>query len=83
MAIHEALAEFVARHPRGALPSGARDILLDLAREKLDGFMADPAFASFQWPRIEAGLDHALSFEQERRALRLRNPCRNARRNGA
>ncbi|KAF0119609.1 MAG: Double-strand break repair protein AddB, partial [Methylocystaceae bacterium] len=69
VAIHEALAAFVARHPRGALPSGARDVLRDLAREKLDGFMADPAFVSFQWPRIEAGLDHAFSFEQERRAL--------------
>ena len=69
VAIHEALAAFVARHPRGALPAGARDVLRDLAREKLDGFMADPAFVSFQWPRIEAGLDHAFSFEQERRAL--------------
>jgi ATP-dependent helicase/nuclease subunit B len=69
VAIHEALAAFVARHPRGALPSGARNVLRDLAREKLDGFMADPAFVSFQWPRIEAGLDHAFSFEQERRAL--------------
>ena len=69
IAIHEALAEFVARNPHGALPHNARDALLDLAREKLNGFMADPAFVSFQWPRIEAGLDHALSFEQERRAL--------------
>ena len=69
MAIHEALAEFVLQFPRGALPSGACDILLGLARTKLNGFMADPAFASFQWPRIEAGLDHALRFEQERRAL--------------
>lgn len=69
MAIHEALAVFVAHHPRGALPRNARDILLDLARAKLNGFMTDPAFVSFQWPRIEAGLDHALSFELERRAL--------------
>lgn len=68
MAIHEALAEFVGRIPHGALPHDARDMLLDLARKKLDGFMADPSFVSFQWPRIEAGLDHALSFEQERRA---------------
>lgn len=69
MAIHDALAEFVTRNPRGALAQDARDVLLDLAREKLKGFMADPSFVSFQWPRIEAGLDHALSFEQERRAL--------------
>ncbi|TLG72192.1 double-strand break repair protein AddB [Methylocystis sp. B8] len=69
MAIHEALAEFVMRHPHGALPCGARDTLLYLAREKLNGFMSDSAFVSFQWPRIEAGLGHALGFEQERRAL--------------
>lgn len=67
MAIHEALAAFVARHPRGALPTDARQTLLAFAREKLGGFMRDPAFVSFQWPRIEAGLDHALAFEQERR----------------
>lgn len=69
MAIHEALAAFVGRYPHGALPHDGRDVLLDLAREKLNGFMADPAFVSFQWPRLEAGLDHALSFEEERRAL--------------
>ncbi len=68
IAIHDALADFVRRNPRGALAHDARDALLDLAREKLKGFMADPSFVSFQWPRIEAGLDHALSFEQERRA---------------
>ncbi|MGD9658253.1 MAG: double-strand break repair protein AddB [Methylocystis sp.] len=68
MAIHDALAEFVARNPGGALMQDARDVLLGLARERLDGFMADPSFVSFQWPRIEAGLDHALSFEQARRA---------------
>ncbi len=69
VAIHEAIAKFVAHHPRGALPPDARQTLLAFAREKLDGFMKDPAFASFQWPRIEAGLDHALAFELERRAV--------------
>jgi ATP-dependent helicase/nuclease subunit B len=68
MAIHDALAEFVTRNPSGALPRDARDMLLNLARKKLDGFMADPSFVSFQWPRIEAGLDHALAFERARRA---------------
>ncbi|MEF3364916.1 double-strand break repair protein AddB [Methylocystis sp. 9N] len=67
MAIHEALAAFVKRHPRGALPLDARETLLVFAREKLGGFMSDPAFLSFQWPRLEAGLDHALAFERERR----------------
>ncbi|MGJ0620249.1 MAG: double-strand break repair protein AddB [Methylocystis sp.] len=68
VAIHDALADFVRRNPRGALAHDARDALLDLAREKLKGFTADPSFMSFQWPRIEAGLDHALRFELERRA---------------
>ncbi len=68
MAIHDALAEFVRRNPRGALANDARDALLSLAREKLKGFITDPSFMSFQWPRIEAGLDHALSFEQAQRA---------------
>ncbi|MFO1124708.1 MAG: double-strand break repair protein AddB [Methylocystis sp.] len=68
IAIHDALAAFVTRNPHGALPQNARDVLLDLAREKLSGFLADPSFVSFQWPRIEDGLDHALSFELTRRA---------------
>ena len=68
-AIHEALAEFVRTHPCGDLPDDARERLLALARKKLGVFLTDPAFLAFDWPRVEAGLDHALAFERERRAL--------------
>ncbi len=67
-ALHEALAEFVMRHPRGPLPPDARAQLHDMARRKLSDFFLDPAFATFTWPRIAQGLDHALDFEQERRS---------------
>jgi ATP-dependent helicase/nuclease subunit B len=67
MAIHAALAQFVRAHPRGELPANAREPLITLARSALDGFLQDPAFRIFNWPRIVAGLDHALAFESERR----------------
>ena len=67
-AIHAALAEFGLTHPRGALPENARGALLAIAQRKLANFMNDPGFLTFNWPRIEAGLDHALAFEKSRRA---------------
>lgn len=67
VAIHAALAEFQRAHPRGPLPEDARERLMSYARAALDGFLADPSFIAFEWPRIEAGLDHALAFERERR----------------
>jgi ATP-dependent helicase/nuclease subunit B len=66
-AIHAALETFVRRHPTGALPDDARDILQEIARENLREFLADPAFQTFTWPRLQEGLDHALAFEAERR----------------
>ncbi|WP_424363106.1 double-strand break repair protein AddB [Methylocystis parvus] len=69
-AIHAALEEFVRRHPSGPLPHDARDALLAIARDGLSEFFADPAFETFAWPRLVAGLDHALEFEHERRAQR-------------
>lgn len=67
MAIHEAIAKFVARHPRGPLPDHAREELIKIARVELAAFQRDPFFISFIWPRVLAGLDHALAFEEERR----------------
>lgn len=69
VAIHAALAEFQRAYPRGPLPPDARERLIDYARAALDGFLADPSFVAFEWPRIEAGLDHALAFERERREI--------------
>ncbi|MBG0810216.1 double-strand break repair protein AddB [Methylosinus sp. H3A] len=68
VAVHAALAKFQEAHPKGALPEDARALLLDIAREELGEFLDDPSFLAFDWPRIEAGLDHALAFERERRA---------------
>jgi len=69
VAIHEALAEFSHAHPAGPLPPGARELLVALAKEKLGGFLDDPAFLTFEWPRVEAALDRALNFEDSRRGL--------------
>lgn len=66
-AIHAALEAFVRAYPEGALPADARERLLEIARTELRDFFDDPAFRSFTWPRLMAGLDHALSFEGERR----------------
>jgi ATP-dependent helicase/nuclease subunit B len=68
-AIHEVLADFTRAHPHGPLHNGARETLLALAREKLSIFLNDPGFAAFKWPRVEAGLDHALAFECARREI--------------
>jgi ATP-dependent helicase/nuclease subunit B len=67
VAIHETLAQFICDHPKGGLPPDARERVMVLAREVLDGFFKDPVFRTFDWPRIERGLDHALAFERERR----------------
>jgi len=67
-AIHAALEAFVERYPRGPLPHDAREALMAIARDGLSDFLADPAFETFVWPRLVAGLDHALEFERDRRA---------------
>ncbi len=66
-AIHAALEAFVRAYPEGALPTDAHEKLLDIARTELRDFFDDPAFRTFTWPRLMAGLDHALAFEAERR----------------
>jgi ATP-dependent helicase/nuclease subunit B len=66
-AIHAALAQCICDYPKRELPFDARERLLLLAKAELDGFLQDPTFKTFDWPRIEAGLDHALAFERERR----------------
>jgi ATP-dependent helicase/nuclease subunit B len=67
-AVHAALAEFIRAHPQGPLPEDGYAILLRLAQDKLGCFLTDPGFAAFKWPRVTAGLEHALAFERTRRA---------------
>ncbi len=66
-AIHAALEAFVRRYPEGPLPADAHEKLLEIAREALGAFLVDPAFESFTWPRVQAGLEHALAFERGQR----------------
>ncbi len=68
-AIHDAIAQFILLHPKGALPEKAPEILRALARDRLKPLMGDAAFLIFQWPRLQAGLDIALAFEKDRRFL--------------
>ncbi|MBL1257968.1 double-strand break repair protein AddB [Methylocystis sp. Sn-Cys] len=67
-AVHDSLETFVKSHPSGPLPPTAREELQEIARARLKEFLADPAFETFVWPRLMAGLDHALDFETQRRA---------------
>ena len=46
-------------------------------------FLDDPSFLAFDWPRLEAGLDHALAFERERRERGARDLRRECAANGA
>ncbi len=68
-ALHEALEDFGRRFPSGPLPDDARETLAALAREKLADFSDDAEFLAFRWPRLLAGLDAFLAFEEERRLL--------------
>ncbi len=65
---HATLQEFVEAYTVGALPPEARDRLFTIARERFAPLRADPAFAALNWPRIEAGLDFFLAFEDKSRA---------------
>ncbi len=67
-AIHAALEAFVGHYPEGPLPAEAPERLMEIAQDALRDFLADPSFESFAWPRIRAGLEHALAFEQAQRA---------------
>jgi ATP-dependent helicase/nuclease subunit B len=66
--LHDLFAEFVSRHPAGALPPDSLEQLRALAQEKLASLLADPNYRAFNWPRIEAGLESWLAWENARRA---------------
>lgn len=65
--LHEALADFVRRHPHGKAPPDGLAEVTRLAREKMAPLLANAAFAAFQWPRVEKSLVYYIAFETERR----------------
>ena len=68
-AIHKVIETFVRRYPTGPLPATAPQTLVDLARAALAEFFVEPDFETFVWPRVLAGLDHVVKFENERRGV--------------
>ena len=66
--LHDLFADFIERHRSGAIPPDALAQLRQLAQEKLQTLLADPNYRAFNWPRIEAGLEGWLNWEQARRA---------------
>ena len=66
--LHDLFADFVARYPKGPLPEHALEELRTLAQEKLASLLADANYRAFNWPRIEAGLESWLTWENARRA---------------
>ncbi|HMK88519.1 MAG TPA: double-strand break repair protein AddB [Methylocystis sp.] len=70
-AIHAAIEDFIRAHPYGPPPEDAGARLVERARRELSAFLRDPEFRAFKWPRVVAGLDHALLFEKARRALNM------------
>jgi len=68
-AMHEALrlwSEPLGDEPQ---PEDALERLLALAQEELGPVFSDPGFRAFRWPRLRAGLEHALRFDAARRSL--------------
>jgi ATP-dependent helicase/nuclease subunit B len=66
---HAALSAFAEQFPTGALPDGAREVLLGIARQRFTSLLADPSFRALVWPRIELGLDFFLNFDSSQRAI--------------
>jgi ATP-dependent helicase/nuclease subunit B len=52
IAVHDALAEFVRRHPRG-LPLFAEEELIEIGRERFGPILSRPGVGAFWWPRFE------------------------------
>jgi ATP-dependent helicase/nuclease subunit B len=66
---HDALSAFSEAFPGGALPGDAREALTRIARERFAPMLADPSFRALAWPRVLAGLDYFLGFDQQQRAI--------------
>jgi ATP-dependent helicase/nuclease subunit B len=67
IAIHDTLAAFVRRYPRG-LPVGAERELLDIGRGRFGPLLSRPGAWAFWWPRFERIARWFVAEEQLRRA---------------
>lgn len=66
-AIHKAMELFIAGQPAGPLKEDARDRLVAIGAEILDGIKARPGLFAFWWPRFLAIADWVIATEHERR----------------
>jgi ATP-dependent helicase/nuclease subunit B len=67
ISVHEALAEFVRRHPRD-LPLLPEDELLAIGREAFGAVLSRPGVWAFWWPRFERIASWFITEERVRRA---------------
>jgi ATP-dependent helicase/nuclease subunit B len=67
IAVHHALATFIARHPR-ELPLFAEDELLAIGRDAFGADLARPGVWAFWWPRFERVARWFVAEERMRRA---------------
>ena len=64
--IHDALAEFIAAHPKD-LPPDAEQRLLEFGRTHFGGALARPGIWAFWWPRFQAIAHWFIDHERARR----------------
>jgi len=67
-ALHDALDEFLKRHPSGLLPPDALQEFEALGEEKLAEILAAPAERAFWWPRFQRLARWFVATENARRA---------------
>ena len=67
IAVHEALAEFIRRHPRD-LPAAADDELIEIGRAAFRGMLSRPGVWAFWWPRFVRVARWFIAEERARRA---------------
>ncbi len=66
-AVHKALDAFLKAYPRGRLPGGAIDELLEIGRQQFGEALARPGLHAFWWPRFERIAAWFIAHETDRR----------------
>ncbi|MEJ0051335.1 MAG: double-strand break repair protein AddB [Methylovirgula sp.] len=67
--LHSALEDFGRLYAIGALPEDAATIFTEILDAKFKDERADPDFAAFAWPRLQAAAAFYLDFESRRRPM--------------